>query len=62
MRLILETKELHEKEERIEIRRGLEQEWESERRALDQLREQTNEQLVIMKETNQLAKKRRKSK
>ena len=33
LRIILETKELHEEEERIEIRRGLEHEWELERRA-----------------------------
>ena len=57
LRLILEAKEFHEEEERIQIRKRLEQEWESERRVLYQLREQTNEQLVIMKETNLLANK-----
>ena len=41
LRLILESRELQEEEERNEMRKGIEQEWELERIAFNRLRDKT---------------------
>ena len=53
LRLILEARELHEDEERNEIRKEIEQVWELERMAVNRLREKTHEQLSLIKEQTQ---------
>ena len=53
LRLILETRELHDDEYRNEIMKDTEQEWELERMAVNSLREQKHEQLSIIKEQTQ---------